>query len=326
MKPKIILYNQIKKELVAELQAYSEVYQLSKEHPSFLQELQTAEGIIGSGLKVDEELLDQALLLRIISNISVGYDNLDMKELTNRGIMATNTPDVLTETTADTVFGLIMAVARRMPELDAYVKAGHWKEKLTKDQFGIDIHHKTLGIIGMGRIGKAVAERARYGFKMNIIYHNRSRNVPAEEELDAEFTSLDELLANADYVCLLAPLSPDTINLIGKREFKLMKESAIFINGARGAMVVEEDLADALANGEIRAAGVDVYREEPLDAKSPLLRLKNIVTLPHIGSATEETRDKMAELAVRNLITGLKGERPPCLINNEVLVTERQGE
>lgn len=295
------------------------VYNIRKEDPAFLSEIGTAEGIIGSGLKVDKKLLNLAPNLRVVTNISAGYDNLDIKELTKKGVMATNTPDVLKETTADTIFGLLMATARRIPELDFYVKSGKWKNKITENQFGVDIHHKTLGIIGMGRIGKAVAERAHYGFKMNVMYHNRSRNFLAEKELKAEYADFDHVLKNADFICLMAPLSTETVNLIGAREFELMKETAIFINGARGAMVVEGDLFQALKGGEIRAAGLDVYRDEPLTLNSPLLKLSNIVTTPHIGSATTETRYEMAELAVENLIKGINGEIPPCLINSEIL-------
>ncbi|MDY0406801.1 D-glycerate dehydrogenase [Virgibacillus sp. 179-BFC.A HS] len=269
-------------------------------------------------MKVNQEMLDRAPKLRIVSNISAGYDNLDIKELTSRGIMATNTPDVLTDTTADAIFGLLLATARRIPELDAYVKAGQWTAKLPDERFGVDVHHKTLGIIGMGRIGKAIAERAHFGFK-NVLYHNRTRNSDTEKELEATYVSLDDLLQQSDFVCLMAPLTDETIGLMGKREFDLMKETAVFINGARGSMVVEADLIHALQNKTIRAAGLDVYQNEPLPLDSPLLQLENVVTMPHYGSATQETRYKMAELAVDNLIKGIHRQAPPSLIDKAVL-------
>ncbi|MFC0274362.1 2-hydroxyacid dehydrogenase [Metabacillus herbersteinensis] len=322
MKPKVILYSRLPDDLLERLEKNCDVQQYdleSSSEPDFSHDLREVEGIIGSGLKVDRELLNHAHKLKVVTNISVGYNNLDIDELTKRGIMATNTPDVLTDTTADTVFGLLLSTARRIPELDHYVKSGQWKDKITEDLFGVDVHHKNLGIIGMGRIGRAIAERAHYGFKMNILYYNRSRNTSAEKELNAEYASMDSLLAQSDFVCVMAPLVPETVNLIGKREFRLMKKSAIFINGSRGALVNEDELIEALENREILAAGLDVYREEPLNLESPLRHLKNVVTLPHLGSATTETRYKMANLAVENLLKGLKGETPPSLINHDVL-------
>lgn len=320
MRPKVILYNNIADDLVKRLEADCNLYQAQKGSSEFVSLLSEAEGIIGSGLNIDKELLDKAPNIRIVSNISAGYDNLDIKELTKRNVLATNTPNVLTNTTADAIFGLMLATARRVPELDAYVKSGAWKSSINENQFGLDVHHKTLGIIGMGRIGKAVAERAHYGFKMNILYHNRSRDLQAEKELNANYMTMSNLLKNSDFVCLLAPLSSETINLITKREFNLMKNTAIFINGSRGLLVVEEDLIEAINNRDIWGAGLDVYREEPIGDSNPLINMENIVTLPHIGSATKETRYKMEELAVENLLQGLNGDKPSSLINREVKV------
>ncbi|MFD1449137.1 2-hydroxyacid dehydrogenase [Oceanobacillus profundus] len=318
---KIIVYNPIYSDLLKILQKHFQVVELTNgENPEFIHELKDAHGIIGSGLKVDRTLLDEAPNLEIICNISVGYDNLDMEAVNARGIMATNTPDVLTDSTADTIFGLLLATARRITELDQYVKSGQWTGKIGEDLYGVDIHHKTLGIIGMGRIGKAIAERAHFGFKMKILYHNRSRKLNAEEQLQAEYVSLQELLQQSDFVCLMAPLSPETVQLIGKQEFSLMKKTAIFVNGARGQMVDEDALVEALKKREICAAGLDVYEKEPVEPNNPLLYMKNVVTLPHIGSATLETRYKMAKLAAENLIKGLQGEIPPSLINKEVFI------
>ncbi|WP_100399200.1 2-hydroxyacid dehydrogenase [Bacillus sp. FJAT-44742] len=319
MKPKVIVYNRIPEDLMEKLSSFCDTYQCSPESKEFFHHLPSAKGMIGSGYNIDKKLLDKAPELKIVSNVSVGYNNLNIEELTKRGIMATNTPDVLTETTADTIFGLLLATARRMPELDRYVKAGKWEASITEELFGNDVHHKTLGMIGMGRIGAAVAERAHFGFKMNILYHNRTRKPSMENRLDASYVSLDHLLQNSDFVCVMVPLTPETANLIGEREFKLMKKSAIFINGSRGKVVKEEDLIKALGDKEILAAGLDVYREEPIDTESPLLRMDHCVTLPHIGSATAETRYKMAELAVENLIQGLQGNKPPSLINDVIV-------
>ncbi|WP_025699447.1 NAD(P)-dependent oxidoreductase, partial [Paenibacillus durus] len=203
---------------------------------------------------------------------------------------------------------------RRMPKLDRYVRNGQWKDSRDDVQFGLDVHHKTLGIIGLGGIGEKIVQRARFGFDMDIIYHNRSRNPKLEEQYGAVYRTLDELLAEADFVCLMTPLTPATRGMIGEREFKLMKKSAIFINGSRGATVDEEALIEALRSGTIWAAGLDVYVQEPLPDNHPLLSLDNAVLLPHIGSATRETRLKMAWMAARNLVAGLEGKTPPNLI------------
>lgn len=318
MKPKIIVYKKVDKKVLDFIADTCEVSYFenlnSESYPVFLEELKDAQGLLGSGLKVDKELLDQAPLLKLVCNISVGYDNLDLTALTERGIMATNTPDVLNDTVADTIMGLILSTARRIPELDQWVKSGQWESGLEEKWFGIDVHHKVLGIIGMGGIGSDVAKRAHFGFDMEIIYHNRSRNAGAEEKYGATYCSMEELLRKSDFVCLMTPLTPGTVNLIGKREFELMKESAIFINASRGKTVDEEALIQALQNGQIYGAGLDVFVQEPVQKENPLLSMNNVVTLPHIGSATYETRFKMAMTAATNLVTGLHGETPPNLI------------
>jgi len=249
-----------------------------------------------------------------VCNTSVGYDNLDIEELSARGIMATNTPEVLNDTVADTLISLLLATARRIPEMHNLVKNGQWKSMIGEELFGVDVHHKVLGIIGMGAVGTTIAKRAHLGFDMQILYHNRSKNEQAEKLYGATYCSLDELLKQSDYVCLMTPLTPATENMIGKREFELMKETAIFINGSRGKTVDEEALVDALKTGEILAAGLDVFVEEPVHPDHPLLSLENVVTLPHIGSATYETRMKMAMLGATNLVAGLQGQTPPNLI------------
>lgn len=322
MKPKVIVYKKMDKKVLDFIQDTCDVVYFedleSETDPAFLQELNDAQGILGSGLKVDKNLLDQAPRLKMVCNTSVGYDNLDLAEMTERGIMATNTPDVLNDTVADTIFGLLLSAARRIPELDHWVKNGQWKSNLGEEWFGVDVHHKVLGIIGMGGVGTALAKRAHLGFDMQILYHNRSRNEKAERDYGATYCSLDELLKQSDFVCLMTPLTPLTEKMIGKREFELMKETAVFVNASRGKTVDEEALIHALEAGQILAAGLDVFVQEPVQPENPLLSMKNVVTLPHIGSATYETRLKMAMLGAANLVAGLKGETPPNLIKSEV--------
>ncbi|KPQ27427.1 MULTISPECIES: 2-hydroxyacid dehydrogenase [unclassified Halomonas] len=275
------------------------------------------QGIIGSGLAITPALLDAAPQLEVIATISVGYDNIPVDELTKRGIMLCNTPDVLTETTADTGFTLIMATARRAVELAEWVKAGQWQSSIGPDRFGSDVHGKTLGMVGFGRIGQAVARRGALGFGMQVLYSNASPKPALEKELGAQRRELNELLAEADFVCVTVPLTANTERLIGAREFAQMKPSGIFINIARGKVVDESALIHALENGVIHAAGLDVFEQEPLPASSPLPKMPNVVALPHIGSATHETRDAMAQRAVDNIRLALQGERPISLVNEE---------
>lgn len=318
MKPKAIVYKKVDQAVLDYLKNYCEVTYFEKldeaAYPAFLEALKEASGLLGSGLKVDAALLDQAPQLKLVCNISVGYDNLDLPELRKRGIWATNTPDVLNDTVADTMMGLMLSAARRMPELDAAVRAGQWQNQPEEAWFGLDVHHKTLGIIGLGGIGAAIARRAHHGFGMNILYHNRSRNHSCEQEFNARHCGLDELLQESDFVCVMTPLTPATKGMIGEREFTLMKPSAVFVNGSRGAVVDEAAMVTALQQGTIRAAGLDVFVSEPLPKDHPLLALKNAVLLPHIGSATKETRLKMAMLGAQNLAAGLQGQTPPTLI------------
>lgn len=322
MKPKVIVYKKMDEKVLEFIRETCEVIYFEKLHsdvyPTFLEELKDVDALLGSGLKVNGDLLDRAPHLKIVCNTSVGYDNLDMSELSKRNIIATNTPDVLNDTVADTIFGLLLATARRMPELDQFVKNGEWKETLKEEHFGVDVHHKTLGIIGMGGVGSAIAKRAYFGFDMDILYHGRSRKEEEEKTYNATYCSLEELLQKSDFVCLMTPLTPQTEGLMGKREFELMKQSAIFINGSRGKTVDEEALINALRVEEILGAGLDVFAQEPVSPDNPLLSMKNVVTLPHIGSATAETRLKMAMLGAENLVAGLKGETPPNLIKGSI--------
>ncbi len=322
MKKNVIVANRLEREALSELQKHVDVscfYNVkSLENEAFVKQLKHADGIIGLDLQIDEKLLEVAPNLKIVSNVSVGYNNLDIDELTKRNIMATNTPDVLTDTVADTMFGLLLATARRIPELDQYVKDRKWKGDLSADYYGVDVHHKTLGIIGMGRIGQAIAHRAHHGFHMDILYHSRTEKPEAEQNYQATYKDLDDLLAESDYVMLITPLTKETEGLIGAREFSFMKKTGIFINGSRGQTVIEKDLITALQNNEIAAAGLDVFEIEPVQPDNPLLDMPNVVTLPHIGSSTYETELAMSKLAVNNIVAGLSGKKPPTLINEEV--------
>lgn len=311
-RPEVVLYKGVPPEVRARL---AEVFTLSEfegvddgTRAEFVAALGRADGAIGVGVNVTAALLDAAPKLKAWATISVGYDAFDVPELTRRGIVLMNTPDVLTETTADTVFALILASARRVVELAELVKAGGWTASLGEAHFGTDVHGKTLGIVGMGRIGGAVARRAALGFGMKVLYSNRSRNEAAERAYGAQHRTLSALLAEADFVVTLVPMSPATERLIGAGEFAQMKRGAIFINAARGKVIDEAALIDALASGHLRAAGLDVFEREPVPVDSPLLTMKQVVALPHIGSATHETRHAMALCAADNLIAALTGE------------------
>jgi phosphogluconate 2-dehydrogenase/gluconate 2-dehydrogenase len=317
MKQRVVVYKKLPEHLSQRLQAEFEVTFFDRvddgNRAAFLDALKTAHGIIGASLPITNEMLDGASELKIACTVSVGVDNFDLDYFRKRGLMLAHTPGVLNEATADTIFALILASARRVVELAELVKAGHWKGSIGEAQFGVDVHGKTLGLIGMGRIGSAVARRAHHGFGMKILYHNTRPNPEAERELDASFVAKDELLAQSDFVCLMLPLTPETERMFGAREFGLMKRSAIFINASRGRIVDEAALVEALRDKTIHAAGLDVFEVEPLPADSPLLKLSNVVALPHIGSATHETRLAMAELAVANLTAGLRGDPVPHL-------------
>lgn len=255
---------------------------------------------------IDEEVLDAAPDLKIISNMAVGYNNIDVEAATKREIIVTNTPGVLTETTADLTFALMMATARRLVEASDYLRTGKWETWSPMQLTGMDIHGATLGIIGFGRIGQALAKRAA-GFGMNILYYNRSQKPEAEKETAAQYTALDDVLRKSDFISILLPYSEEIHHLISEKELRLMKNTAILINTARGGIIDEAALYDALKNEVIWAAGLDVFEKEPIHPQHPLLTLPNVVTLPHIGSASIATRMKMAELAVDNLYNALLG-------------------
>lgn len=281
-----------------------------------LREVQGAEAILAILTeKVNAELLDAAgPQLQVLANMAVGFDNIDVPECTRRGIQVTNTPDVLTETTADLAFGLIISAARRFPEAERFLRAGQWEEWRPALLCGVDVWGKTLGIFGMGRIGQAVARRAR-GFGMRVIYTNRKPPENAtEKELRATFVTKEHLLSESDFISIHAPLSDETRHAFGAREFRAMKPTAVLVNTSRGPVVDEAALAEALRTREIFAAGLDVFEREPA-VHEALLALDNVTLIPHLGSATYATRARMAETAAANIIAVLKGNPPLTPVN-----------
>ena len=323
LKPKILVARAIFPEALAKLEEAFEV-RSNQEDVIFTPEQLQKElsGVVGA-LVAGSERIDAAALanakdLKVVANISVGYNNFDVPAITAAGIMATNTPDVLTDTTADFGFALLMATARRITESEHWVRAGHWdKWSIVNNPLGMDLHHSTVGIIGMGRIGQGIAKRA-LGFRMNVIYHNRSRLSDADEKAcGAKYVSKEELLRTADHVVLVLPYTPESHHTIGAKEIALMKPTATLINIARGGIVDDAALAQALKEKKIFAAGLDVFEGEP-KVHPELLKLSNVVLAPHIASATEKTRRAMVDLAIENVIAALSGKKPPSLINTEV--------
>ena len=323
LKKNVVLYKQLSDALMQRLEAHANVTLIEKLDAAGMDQLRAAlpraQGILGASLKLDAQLLDLAPNLEAVASVSVGVDNYDIDYMTERKIQLTNTPDVLTETTADTGFALVMASARRVVELANMVRNGQWVKNVGPEHFGTDVHGKTLGIIGMGRIGEALAQRGHFGFGMPVIYHSNSPKPAVEARFNAQYRSLDELLQEADFICLTLPLTAQTEGLIGAEQFALMRRESIFINISRGKVVDEAALINALQQGQIRAAGLDVFEREPLELTSPLLKLDNVVATPHIGSATFETREAMARCAVENLLAALAGERPANLVNPQAL-------
>jgi glyoxylate reductase len=267
---------------------------------------------------IDERLLAQSPDLKIVCNLAVGFNNIDVKACTRRAVMVTNTPGVLDDTTADFTWCLLLAAARRIVEADNFLRAGKWKGWVFTHFMGQDVHGKTLGILGLGRIGKGAARRAK-GFNMRVIYHDPTRvDEATERELGVMYVDKRTLLRESDFVSLHVPLVPETTHYISHSEFALMKKSAILINASRGPVVDEKALVKALKEGKIAGAGLDVYEKEPKFERA-LTRMKNVVLAPHIASSSIETRQKMATIAVQNCIAGLSGQRPPNLLNPEVL-------
>lgn len=319
MKPSIILYKTLPDDLLHLLERHFTVTQVPNLHPETVarhaQAFASARGLLGASETVNRALLEKMPALRAASTISVGYDNVDVDALTARKIVLMHTPAVLTETVADTMMALMLTTARRVVDVAERVKAGKWTDNISPAWFGVDVHHKTLGIVGMGRIGMALAQRAHFGFTMPILYNARRRHQEAEDRFNARYCDLDTLLQEADFVCVILPLTAETRHLFGAKQFASMKSSAIFINAGRGPVVDENALIAALQNGELYAAGLDVFEHEPLSVDSPLLSMSNVVAVPHIGSATHETRYNMMACAVDNLIDALLGKIEKHCVN-----------
>jgi glyoxylate reductase len=269
--------------------------------------------------EIDEDVFDAAPKLHIVAQMAVGFDNINIKEATKRGIYITNTPGVLTETTADFAWALLMAVTRRVVEADKYIRDGEWKIGWHPSMLlGKDVYGATIGIIGAGRIGSAVARRAK-GFNMKILYYSRSAKPDLEEEVNAKRVNLNTLLREADFVSIHVSLSKETYHLIDAEKIKLMKKTAYLINTSRGAILDEKALYKALKEKRIAGAALDVFEKEPLHLSNPLLELKNVIIAPHISSASYETRSKMADMVANNLLSYFKKIKPPNLVNPEVL-------
>jgi len=274
------------------------------------------EGIVVSGTPVSAEVVEQAPHLRVVANVGVGYDKIDVEACTRRHVVVTNTPGVVTGATADLSFTLLMAVARRLVEADRYVREGQWRNWTWGCMWGTDLEGKTLGILGFGRIGQAVARRAS-GFSMRILYHSVDRPTPErEQELGAQYVDRETLLREADFLSIHVPLAPDTNHLIGAAELALMKPTAFLINTSRGKVVEESALVEALQSKRIAGAGLDVFEFEP-QIHPALLTMSNVIVTPHMGTATRETRLAMAMKGADNLLAALAGQRPPNLVNPE---------
>jgi gluconate 2-dehydrogenase len=324
MKPSVIVSRPIYPEVIDRLRTHFDVtaHQTDPEWTpqTWTQALSQHDGALTMGIEpVNAEVLAACKRLRICANLSVGYNNFDVPAMTQHNVLATNAPDVLTETTADFGFALLMAAARRVTESERYIRAGHW-QKWTLDMFsGMAVHGSTMGIIGMGRIGQAIAKRGAHGFNMRVIYHNRSRLSTSDEAAcKATYVSKQELLQQADHVVLVLPYSKESHHTIGAAELALMKPTATLVNIARGGIIDDAALAKALAAGQIAAAGLDVFEGEPL-VHPDLLKATNVVLTPHIGSSTRATRLAMANLAADNLIAFFDKGTALTPLNPEVL-------
>jgi phosphogluconate 2-dehydrogenase len=318
-KKNVVVFRAIPDDLLARIRQRHDVVvadpRRADELPRFRSALRNAHGLIGSSFRLGSADLGDAPLLQVISSISVGVDNYDLATLKERGIVLCYTPGVLTETTADTIFALVIAASRRLVELSNHVRDGRWTRDIDADLYGWDVHGKTLGLIGFGRIGQAVARRAALGFGMPVLFHNRSDVYVPDLAGRVARAPLDDVLQRSDVVAMTLPLTDETRGLIGAREFALMKPGAIFVNGSRGPIVQEPALLEALNSGHLRGAGLDVFEVEPLPMESPLRTHPRVTALPHVGSATHETRRAMAELATDNLLRALAGERPACVFD-----------
>lgn len=324
-KPRVFVTRQLPGEALERLRERAEAevwpHELPPSRDEILAAVADAEGLLCLLTdNIDAGLLQSAPKLRVVSTMAVGYDHIDVDECTRRGIVVANTPGVLTETTADFAFALLLAAARRLPEAERAVREGRWTAWHPSFLLGRDVRGATLGIVGLGETGAAVARRAR-GFEMRVLYHSRTRKPEVEAQLGVEYASFEELLAQSDFVSVHVPLTPETRHMFNEAAFQRMKPTAIFVNTSRGAIVDETTLHRALESGQIAAAAIDVTEIEPLATHDPLLRLPNLLVTPHIASASVATRTRMAEMAVDNLLAALDGRRPAHCVNEDVLRT-----
>jgi len=323
MEPKVFVTRLLPEEAMNQIYSFCEAAVWDGELPPprevLLENLRDIEGLLCLLTDtIDAAVFDSAPRLRVVSNCAVGYDNVDVLEATRRGIIVGNTPGVLTETTADFTFALMMAAARRITEGEKAVRAGKWKTWGPMLFLGQDVHNSTLGIVGLGRIGEAVARRAK-GFGMKLLYYSRTKHGELEKELGLQFVEFKELLTSSDFITLHTNLTSETKHMIGREEFSKMKNTCVLVNTSRGPIVDHIALYEALRDRGIAFAALDVTEPEPLPADHPLLTLDNLIVTPHIASASVATRTKMALMAAENLIAGLKGEILPYPVNPEVL-------
>ena len=321
-KPKVFITRPVPESMIAPLApiATIEMWQQPGQVPDdvLAQKLADADAVIGI-LRWTGGLFDKAPRLRVVANTAVGYDNVDVEAATAHGVVVTNTPDVLTDTTADLAFSLLMCAARRISESERFIRAGKWDSpRSAAGLLGRDVHHATLGVIGLGRIGATVAKRGS-GFDMKVLYYDAFRREDLEEKFGYRYVDLDTLLRESDFVTLHVNLSDATRNLIGAAELAKMKPTAILVNASRGGVVDERALVGALREKRIAGAALDVFQKEPIDPNDPLLGLENVVVAPHLGSATQATRDAMLRLAVDNVLAVLEGKPPLTPVNPEVL-------
>ncbi|MFF2446371.1 2-hydroxyacid dehydrogenase [Neobacillus sp. NPDC058068] len=319
MKPKVFIAKPIPKEVEDYIAQYCD-YKIWEEREPIpmevlLKEAADVEGLMTPKGVITREFLEKAPRLKIVSNIAVGYDAFDTYAMKEHGVLGTHTPYVLDEAVADLAFGLILSASRRISEFNNLVKDGKWDKSIREtDFYGQDVHHATLGIIGMGRIGEKIARRAALGFEMNVLYNSTRRKPDLEEKYGIHYSELNPLLERADFVLVMLPLNESTYHFFGEEQFNRMKSNAIFINCSRGQVVDEQALIDALKQGKIYGAGLDVFEVEPVEKDNPLLKMDNVVVLPHIGSATEQTRFDMAMKAAENLVAGVTGSVPENVV------------
>ncbi|MGA1847835.1 MAG: 2-hydroxyacid dehydrogenase [Thermoplasmatota archaeon] len=321
-RPRILVTRSLPREPVEALRQFADLDIWESDEPMPREEL-LKRAVDKDGLlvllsdRIDRELMDLCPNLKVIGNYAVGFDNIDVRYATEKGIPVINTPGVLTDATADLAFALILSSARRISEGDRLIRSGRFRSWGPKLMLGKDVEGATLGVVGAGKIGRAVLERGR-GFRMKLLYNSRTRKREIEEELGAEYADLHDLLAGSDYVSLNCPLTEETHHLIGEKELSVMKDDAVLINTARGPVVDEKALYEALRKGDIAAAGLDVFENEP-EVYPPLMELENVTMVPHVGSATHTTRKKMGFLVVNGMLDILNRRIPPNLVNPEVL-------